>query len=33
VLVIDHDHPVGLLDPRHIDELLAMRQAHHRGLA
>jgi Zn-dependent protease/CBS domain-containing protein len=33
VLVIDHDHPVGLLDPRHIDELLAVRQLHHRGAA
>jgi Zn-dependent protease/CBS domain-containing protein len=33
VLVTDHDHPVGLLDPRHIDELLAVRRAHHRGVA
>jgi len=31
VLVTAHDHPVGLLDPRHIEELLAMRQAHPRG--
>lgn len=33
VLVTDHDHPVGLLDPRHIDELLAVRQLPHRGAA
>jgi Zn-dependent protease/CBS domain-containing protein len=26
VLVTDHDQPVGLLDPRHIEELLAVRR-------
>ncbi|HEX3477911.1 MAG TPA: site-2 protease family protein [Kofleriaceae bacterium] len=31
MLVTDHDHPVGLLDPRHVDELLAERQAHPRA--
>jgi Zn-dependent protease/CBS domain-containing protein len=33
VLVTDHDHPVGLLDLQHIDELLATRRLHHRGVA
>jgi Zn-dependent protease/CBS domain-containing protein len=31
VLVTDHDQPVGLLDPEHIDELLAVRRARPAG--
>ncbi|HEX3764274.1 MAG TPA: site-2 protease family protein [Kofleriaceae bacterium] len=33
VLVTDHDRPVGLLDPQHVEELLAMRRLHPHRLA
>ncbi|HEX7835834.1 MAG TPA: site-2 protease family protein, partial [Kofleriaceae bacterium] len=33
VLVVDNDHPVGLLDPAHLDELLAARRTGPRGAA
>lgn len=32
LLVTDHDRPVGLLDPEHVDQLLAVRRFQHRGM-